>query len=240
MAEDTENIDPTGDPQDADPAAPAHDPTPEPVEERLVTVSIGGQSFNVPEAAAAAYDFEKAARQEQLDDIRTVQESAPRPAAGETQEEPFDYETALFTDANATVKRIREETRDEVLAVVRTERATEKREAEFWDSIYEKNPELKGEDFIVKGVVAENMASLRGLPKDRVIDLIAEKSMDRILTIAQRHGAPTPSKDDVRLTGARPRSQAKTPEQKEEDNASTSLGDAIRKKRAGTLRSVAS
>lgn len=234
MAENTEELELTSDPAElsADPNVGVDEGDQAGADAGLVDITIGGMTYKVPSAAADAYTVEKSARQEQLNDIRSVQESSAISSEEVIQQrQGFDYEQGLFTDANATVKRIQDETEERVMAKVSAMREGEKREQKFWDSLYNKNPDLKGEDFIIKGVVAENLDSLRGLPADRVVNLIAEKSMERILGITQRHSAAPAGANDVHTTGASSPGRKKTAEQKEEDNLPDSLGDAVKRHR---------
>ena len=215
-----------GEPTDSQEAAP-----------NLTDVVIGGQTFKVDSDLARAYDVEKVSRQEQLENLKIVQESAPRSEEQPIKAEGFDYETALFTDANEAVKRIKQEAIGEALTVMKEDRARERTEERFWTTLHEKNPDLKGEDFIVKGVVSENIDALRGLPKDKVVDVVAAKSMERIRSIAQWHGAPTSGDRDVKLTSANPPGRKKTAGEEKEDNLPKSLGDAIKRQRnRGSLK----
>ena len=136
------------------------DPEPEPEpEQELVSVSIGGVQYQMTKEAADAYHAEQEAilqansgGSKQGDDFS---EGLSDPAPGEDLDAFFDeVGQEVFIDPAKALKKVYERASNDTKQSLSSEYQADKARELFWTSFYNENPDLKGEDRFVQGVMS--------------------------------------------------------------------------------------
>lgn len=153
-------------------------------------VSVGGKEFEVPADLAAAIKAarseaeskttEGAAREAEL--RRQLEAATKKPATGDDKgdKDPNDeLADLIFTDPKAALKALE----SRIMAAVEGKTAMKSAQAAFWQQFYEKNPELKGAELVVEGVMGKNMGVLNPLPVEKASERLAELAHETLLKL---------------------------------------------------------
>lgn len=158
----------------------------------MVTVTINGQEYIVPEAMAQALQAEQASNQKKLQ--------------SQKEQSQQEKETLLSRINNMTVTPPKEPEMDDEFWVqpekyiqnainkavkvtqeqMRTEYQQDVTEKQFWADFYSKNPDLKEHKFIVEAVVARDNAELAKMTVEDAAEAIEERVKKEILKFSPK------------------------------------------------------
>ncbi len=203
-------------------------------QEQLVSITVGGQEMQVPQATADAYQAEQEAN-------RYVPEPSSEPAA-EATDDTVDYEQLLFTDPNRALALLSEQIRTQVTSELRGEYSADTAQREFWGSFYKENKELSEDDHIVRMVMTQNWDTLEGMKGKVARDKLAELTQREILRLVKKNRSSNPpSGGSADLEGGTNKTSSTTSkEQSDEPTADAkvfSLGEAIKQRKLDRSRS---
>lgn len=153
-------------------------------------VEVEGKTYEVPPEVAAAIakarkeveDKGTAAAATEAELRRQLEAATKKPAGGEggkTGDANDDLETLLFTNPKEALAKVKAD----ILAEVRGETAQRAAQTGFWQHFYEKNPELKDADLVVKAVMGREMAKLAPLTVEKAAEVLAEASQKELLRL---------------------------------------------------------
>jgi hypothetical protein len=141
-------------------------------------IQIGDKTFNNQKDAIAyakKLDGERLANDAYRQGIQdTIGTEKVTPVASEPNKE--EVENLFYDNPTEYIAKItnkaRSEAKEEILAEIRQERAT----SDLWTTFYNKNPNLKSKDKLVKTILAENMAMLGNMTDhDKAMTILAGK-----------------------------------------------------------------
>lgn len=153
-----------------------------------VEVTLNGKTFKLDaDAAAAVKEVQDAANKagaEVAETNRKLAEaltaSQPAKKAGDAPAAP-DLGTLMFTDPDKFVQLLT----SNILNVVAAQNQQTNAQKEFWTAFYEKNPDLKDADVLVKATMQSEYANLRPLTVEKAIEKLADSVQGQLLKITK-------------------------------------------------------
>lgn len=203
-------------------------------------ITVEGREFEVPPEVAKAI----AAARKQAEDtatgaaateaeLRRQLDAAAKPPAKDAGTSPDDLETLLFTNPKEAIRRIEEG----ILAKVGHATAQTNAQVGFWQQFYEKNPELKAADLVVKAVMGREMGKLGPMTVEKALAHLAEASQAELLKLGVTKKSPkksNPAEGGTEGVG-------KSSNDADDENASQKHGlSSVLKDRAAARRKAAS
>lgn len=149
-------------------------------------ITLDGAEFEVPPAVAKAIaaartesEARAAAEATATELRRQLEEKGKPPADKGTGNASDDLETLLFTNPKAALAKVKEE----ILGEIATNTARSNAQSAFWQQFYEKNPELKAADVLVKALMGQEMTKMGPMTVEKAIDYLAETTQSQLLKL---------------------------------------------------------
>ena len=204
-------------------------------EEDLVEVKIGGQTLRVSQEVADAYSEETGRYTSEIADLKKARptstriETTSRTETKEGEEKP-DLTTLIFTEPAKAIDLIKKEMREELTSAYKADQAREK----FWTDFYAENPELKGNDSIIYGVMQAHWDDLADLKGKAARDKVAELTRTEVISLSQRLTKKGRDKvvTETLEGGNSSRANKRTASVEDQDQGPVSLTAAIKARRA--------
>lgn len=200
-------------------------------EKKTVKVNVGGVDHELDENVAAIVGALKKQNEDLYGYLRTMTQGTqgkPAPKADDKDEDD-EFETLLFTDPKAAVKKIRASIKAEVKQEMTGQYNAVESEKQFWTAFYDNNKDLKEHDFYVRAVLNREFAGWKDLPAVEAAQKLAETVKKELLKM--RGGRSDSDATSRGVEGTSSRVNAKTSSQNPEDVV-PSIGEIIRKRQA--------
>lgn len=133
---------------------------------QLVSVKMDGQTYEVTQDVADAIDAERVGMDrklgetsQELGELRKFQRDTLSSHEESNAPEGYDYETAIYNDANAAIRHLKEEIRQEIRDEYLQDQTQRESGNTFWNNFYNENPDL-GRSNIKEEVQARIMNEL--------------------------------------------------------------------------------
>lgn len=156
-----------------DPETPIEEPEtsgPKPDPEKLVSVTINGQSFEVTPEVALAIQTQPSTTQAPVTPIE-------KPESPED-----DFESLIFSNPKAAKEQIKKE----VFAEVSKAYANDQQTRDFWTQFYVENPDLQEHDWVVRSVLQRDMDRFANLKGKNGRDAVADTVKKDILSLSNK------------------------------------------------------
>jgi len=204
------------------------------------TVVIGGVDYEMSPEAANAYKEEVLSRQASPspDPIQETPVSDPVSPAGEET----DWDSLLFTNPTEAVRLIKEQAVEEAKSDIRKEYDTGVQRNNFWTTLYEHSPELKGEEALIQSVMQQNAGDIGHLTGQKAVEKVSDLTKATIMRLSGKYqkDRKTETNETETLENASPvrRQQQTAPEEDSARDIPDSLGKVLKlrskRRRAGT------
>lgn len=158
----------------------------------------------------------------------------PTPVRNEPEEDDddTDWETLMFADPKAAVRKIEDRAVQRAERKLRGEYQKDQSETKFWDEFYRAHADLQQDDDLVQLTLNKNLADLADLPVSQAMTKLADLTRQRILGYSGGKGRP---KSRAVAEGSSPPS-ARRPAT--ELQRPTTLSDIIRNRKAARQKAA--
>ncbi len=129
------------------------------IDDSSVKITMSGQEYEVPTAVAEAINAERQGmdrklgeNSEELGELRKYQRDSianqgyHTPAEQAPPVEGYDYETAIYEDANVAINHLKNEIREEIRNEYVQDQTQRESGTRFWDSFYREHQDLGRDD----------------------------------------------------------------------------------------------
>lgn len=207
----------------------------------LVRVKLNGQDLEVtPEVAEAIQaredEFRRrmGERSNDLGELRGFREKFNQLFSGQDQstQQPTPIHQLLFEDPEAAIQLLEENITNKLTGAYQQQRAQDL----FWSDFYGENPDLKGEDTLVQGVLNRHMDRLADLRGSMARSQLADLTRKEILRLSRKAKSGGDGEDISGQNGrqfSESGGQRRAPRRPaaDEDDAPKTLGESIRRNR---------
>lgn len=146
----------------------AAEPQEEPSEPVFVNIRYAGQSYQVPEHIADAWqkredDFNRKLSQQGAELGQLRRQSRPPEPQPESVQPTEDEDLAFFQSPSKAISQREARLREQLKQELKQELTLEQQRQQYWNQFYQENPELKSRERLVNFIVAEQYESLKDL-----------------------------------------------------------------------------
>lgn len=147
---------------------PAEEPQEESSEPVFVNIRYQGQSYQVPEHIADAWQKREEEFNKKLStqgaELGQLRRQARQPEPEPVQQAPTeDEDLAFFQSPSKAISQREARLREQLKQELRQELTVEQQRQAYWSQFYQENPELKSRERLVNFIVAEQYDSLKDL-----------------------------------------------------------------------------
>ena len=196
---------------------PAEEPQEEPSEPVFVNIRYAGQSYQVPEHIADAWQKREEEFNKKLStqgaELGQLRRQVRQPEPESVPQVPAeDEDLAFFQSPSKTIAQREARLREQLKQELRQELTVEQQRQAYWSQFYQENPELKARERLVNFIVAEQYEALKDLSPAESQREIARLARETLGAPAPE-GKPLPVKQAVTERPSNPRHQRQAPQE---------------------------